>query len=150
MTASRRTLHCHMLTDSELMEGFENGSLSEFPHAQHVRLTIVYLARHGRDETLRRMSDGLRRFATSKGHPEKFHVTMTRAWVDLIDAARAANPSADDPASLVAACPQLLDRDALLRFYSPERLHSDEARERWVPPDRAFHPHPDGISVRLR
>ncbi len=28
------------------------------------------------------------------------------------------------------------DRDYLLRFYSRERLFSDEARGRWVPPDR--------------
>jgi hypothetical protein len=124
-----------MLTEDELVAGFEAGSLAEFPHEQHVRLTIVYLCRHGRAETLRKLSDGLLRFATAKGHPEKFHVTMTRAWIDFIDAARRAHPGVEDPAGLVAACPELLDRDALLRFYSRDRLGSAEARERWVPPD---------------
>ncbi len=126
-----------MLTDDELVEGFEAGSLADFPHEQHVRLTIIYLARHGRAETLRKLSDGLLRFATAKGHPEKFHVTMTRAWIDLIDAARRAHPGVEDPARLVEACPALLDRDALLRFYSRDRLGSAEARERWMPPDLA-------------
>jgi hypothetical protein len=126
-----------MLTDDELVEGFEAGTLSAFPHAQHVRLTIVYLARHGQDETRQKMLEGLVRFATAKGQPQKFHVTMTHAWIDLIDAARRAHPEAPDAAALVAACPELLDPDALLRFYSPERLKSVEARERWVPPDRA-------------
>jgi hypothetical protein len=125
-----------MLTDDELVRGFESGLLSEFHHSDHVRLTIVYLARHGREDTLNRMADGLLLFATLKGHPEKFHVTMTRAWVDLIDAARAAHPEAPDAAALVAACPQLLDPNALLRFYSAERLNSDAARGQWVPPDR--------------
>jgi hypothetical protein len=125
-----------MLTEDELIRGFEEGSLSAFPHAEHVRLTIVYLMRHGRDETIRKMYDGLLRFAAGKGQPEKFHVTMTRAWVDLIESACRANPEIDSPGALVARCPQLLDRNALLRFYSPERLNSAEARERWVAPDR--------------
>jgi hypothetical protein len=129
-------LHCvAMLTDDELVQGFEAGSLTAFPHAQHVRLTIIYLARHGRDETLRRMCDGLLRFATVKGDPEKFHVTVTRAWIKLIESARRAHPGIHDPGALVAACPQLLDQNALLRFYSPERLNSGEARLRWLPPD---------------
>jgi hypothetical protein len=80
--------------------------------------------------------EGLLRFATAKGHPEKFHVTMTRAWLDIINAARHAHPDLD-PASLVEACPELLDRNALFRFYTPERLNSDEARAGWIAPDRA-------------
>jgi hypothetical protein len=126
-----------MLTDDELVLGFEAGSLSAFPHADHVRLTIVYLMRLGRGETLRKMYDGLLRFATAKGQPDKFHVTMTRAWVDLIESALRARPEANSPAALVGACPELLDRDALLRFYTPERLNSREARARWIPPDKS-------------
>jgi hypothetical protein len=126
-----------MLTDDELVAGFEAGTLAEFHHADHVRLTLVYLARHGRDAALLRMTDGVRRLSSLDGHPEKFHLTMTRAWVDLLEAARRAHPDAADPAALVAACPALLDKDALLRFYSRESLHSDGARTGWVPPDRA-------------
>ena len=125
-----------MVTDHELVASFEAGTLSAFPHAEHVRLTILYLTRHGREETRRKMLAGLVQFATAKGQPAKFHVTMTHAWIDLIDAARRARPDAQDAAALVGAFPELLDREALLRFYSAERLTSDEARERWVPPDR--------------
>ena len=125
-----------MLTDDELIRGFEAASLPAFPHSDHVRLTILYLTRHGREETQKKLFEGLRRFAAAKGVPEKFHVTMTIAWLDLVDDARRRHPAAGDPSALVAACPELLNRDALLRFYSPERLLSDEARQRWVPPDR--------------
>src|ERR1051325_1960545 len=124
------------MTDEELIEGFEAASLPEFPHAEHVRLTILYLVRHGRDETQRRLFEGLRRFAAAKGVPEKFHVTMTIAWLDLVDDARRTHPEARDAGALVTACPELLNRDALLRFYSPERLMSDDARQQWIPPDR--------------
>jgi hypothetical protein len=126
-----------MLTEDELVAGFESATLEAFPHADHVRLTIIYLTRFGREETLRKMYDGLLRFATAKGKPEKFHVTMTRAWVDLIESARRAYPSIETPAALATKCPELLDRDALLRFYSPERLNSREAQADWLPPDRA-------------
>jgi hypothetical protein len=126
-----------VLTDDELVRQFESGALSAFPHAEHVRLTFIYLTRHGRDETLRKMYEGLRNFATAKGVPEKFHVTMTRAWVDLIDSARCAFPQSVTASALIAHCPDLLDRDALLRYYSPERLNSAEARHSWAPPDRA-------------
>ncbi len=125
------------MTDDELVGGFEAGTLAEFHHADHVRLTIVYLSRHGRAEALRKLSDGLRLFATRKGHPEKFHVTLTRAWVDLIDSARTAHPASADAAALVRSCPELLDRNTLHRFYTPELLTSDEARTGWVAPDRA-------------
>ncbi len=126
-----------LLTDDELVDGFEAATLAEFHHADHVRLTLVYLARHGRDGALRRMTDGVRRLSAIDGHPEKFHRTMTRAWVDLLQAARTAHADAPDPATLVAACPSLLDKDALLRFYSRELLHSERARTAWVPPDLA-------------
>jgi len=125
-----------MLTDDELIAGFEAASLPSFPHADHVRLTILYLTRYGRDETQKKLFEGLRRFAVAKGVPDKFHITMTIAWLDLVDDASRRHPDARDPSALVTACPELLNRDALLRFYSPDRLLSDDARQRWVPPDR--------------
>jgi hypothetical protein len=125
-----------MSSDDELMAGFEAASLPAFAHADHVRLTILYLARHGRQETERRLFEGLQRFANAKGVPKKFHVTMTIGWLDLVDDALRKHPDARDAATLVRRCPELLDRDALLRFYTADRLMSDAARERWIAPDR--------------
>src|SRR3954468_6205936 len=124
-----------MMSDDALVDGFERGSLPQFHHADHVQLSIVYLARYGRDEALRRLTAGIQRLAAADGHPEKFHVTLTRAWLDLIDAARDAHPSAPGAAALVAACPELLDKSALDRCYSRELLDSDRARAEWTPPD---------------
>ena len=125
-----------IFTEEELVHGFESGTLGEFPHASHVRLTLVYLRRHGRDDALRRMTDGLQKFVALKGVPEKFHITLTRAWLDLLDSARLAHPEAN-PEILVQICPELLNKDALLRFYSRELLASDAARTGWLPPDCA-------------
>ena len=123
------------MSDDALIDGFEAGSLAQFHHADHVQLSIVYLARYGRDEALRRVTAGIQRLAADDGHPEKFHVTMTRAWLELIDAARHAHPSATGADALVAVCPELLDKSALERCYSRELLYSDRARAEWVPPD---------------
>jgi hypothetical protein len=125
-----------MLPDDEFVRQFEDGTLAEFPHASHVRLTIIYLMRYGRDDALDRVASGIQRFAGIKGAPEKFHVTMTRAWVDLIESARLAHPEIRDPAALVAACPLLLDSRALLHFYARDRLESPAAKGGWIPPDR--------------
>ena len=125
-----------MLSDDELVAGFEAAALTEFHHADHVRLTIVYLARYGSGEALRRLTTGLRRLAAAGGQPGKFHVTMTRAWLELIEAARTAYPHATTPDALVDACPTLLDRNTLRRCYSGETLDSDRARNEWMPPDR--------------
>ena len=135
-----------MLSEEELVCGFEEGSLREFPHASHVRLTLIYLRRHGRDEALQRLMEGLRKFVALKGVPEKFHVTLTRAWLDLLDSTRRAHPEAEQPEALVQACPELLDKEVLLRFYSRDLLMSDAARTEWQPPDRA----PDLDARRLR
>src|SRR5689334_5060013 len=124
-----------MMTDDELIQGFEAASLAAFPHADHVRLTILYLDHYDRAETERRLFTGLQRFAAAKGVPDKFHVTMTIAWLDLVEDARSTFPDARDVVALVAACPELLDRNALLRFYTSERLSSDDARRQWVAPD---------------
>ena len=123
-----------MQSDDELVRGFEAADLAAFPHADHVRLTTIYLRRHGRDETLRLLMAGLRRFAVAKGVPEKFHVTITRAWMELV-ADAVEHHAAADVNALLTAWPLLADKDALLMFYSRERLFSDEARAQWVPPD---------------
>ncbi len=125
------------LSDDELIGRFEAGTLSDFPHAMHVRVTLLYLFRHGYEEALRRMTEGLKNFVSRKGVPEKFHFTMTRAWVELLESARQLRPDADTPEALVRAFPELLEKNALLSFYSPNELQSETARVSWLPPDLA-------------
>lgn len=124
-----------VLSDDDFVSRFESASLDTFGHPDHVRLTIVYLARHGRDGTLSRLTTGIQHLAATAGQPGKFHATKTRAWLELIAAARAAHSDATTAAALVAACPALLNRDLLLRCYSRGLLESPAARSAWIPPD---------------
>jgi hypothetical protein len=96
------------MTDSEFIDAFESGSLppAEFRHRDHLRLTWVYLQRHGRDEAERRLMTGLRAFAIRAGKPGKFDGPLTMAWVEVIDRARAGCATFDE---MIVRRPELLD-----------------------------------------
>ena len=92
--------------------------------------------RHPRDEATRLIRGGIRRYNERQGNPTGYHETITLAWVAVIgqflSARDRTRPVSALAGELLAECG---DRDYLLRFYSGERLLSDEARSRWVPPD---------------
>ena len=125
------------MTDQELLARFETADLEDFRHADHVRVAWIYLERDGRERALEEMLDGIQRFAAAKGAHTKFHHTLTRAWLDLIDLARRQHPDVRSPQALIAACPLLGDSRAVGRFYSADLLGSDAARGAWIEPDRA-------------
>jgi hypothetical protein len=131
-----------MTTDAEIesfVRSFEDGSLprSEWTHARHLVLALWYVRRHGRDRATVLIRDGIRRFNERHGNPTGYHETITLAWVAVIDRFLGGR---DRGVPLPVLAGELLDecgdRDYLLRFYSKDRLFSDEARGRWVPPDR--------------
>ncbi|MFG2905796.1 hypothetical protein ACGF13_12125 [Kitasatospora sp. NPDC048286] len=105
-----------------------------FGHRQHVRLTWLAVRRHGATAALDLIGEGIRRTATKAGAPQKFHVTMTRAWVELV--AHHADDAPDFDA-FAASHPDLLDKDLLARHYLPGTLADERARTSWVEPDLA-------------
>ncbi|MER7756493.1 hypothetical protein [Kitasatospora sp. NPDC097643] len=117
-----------------------------FGHREHVRLTWLAVRRHGSAAALDLVGDGILRTATKAGAPQKFHVTMTRAWVELVghharptEDAEAAEV-ADDFDAFAARHPELLDKDLLARHYRPETLAGERAKTGWVEPDLAPFP----------
>lgn len=128
------TLH---LTDAEFIRDFESCELpnSSFHHADHVRLTWVYVRRFGEVAAGDLITHGIIQFATHYGSPQKYHHTMTRAWVRLVAAAWRATPEANRFEDFVALHPHLLDRSALADYYSASHLDSAAARASWIEPD---------------
>lgn len=126
------------------------GSGGRFGHRQHVQLTWLAVRRHGMPAAIGLVSDGIRRTARYAGAPQKYHETISRAWVELVAHHAIGHPGrpADDPAGGEAAGfaafadrnPVLLDKRLLVRFYRPATLASSEARTGWVEPDRAPFP----------
>ena len=127
------------MADDEVLKAFEAGvePPGGFHHAQHVRVAWCYLCRYRVPEALERFRAGLRRFADAQGSPERYHETITTAYVLLIDERLrvqgrelAWNVFASSNADLLSWNPSILDR-----YYRTATLRSDLARHTFVPPD---------------
>lgn len=122
----------------ELMAEVMAGRM-HFGHREHVQLTWLAIRRYGAPAALQLINSGIQRTARYAGAPQKYHATMSRAWVELVGhhLAEAEFPSFD---AFVAHNRALLDKRLLLRFYEPSTLAAPDARTGWVEPDRAPFP----------
>jgi pyridoxamine 5'-phosphate oxidase len=125
------------MTDDDFLAAFEAGRLDTFRHADHLRLAWTYLLRDGAPRALGQLLTGLQRFAAARGAPEKFHATLTRAWLDLLTAAHDARPDLERVTDAARVWPLLAEPHLIRRFYAGATLDSQAARDGWVPPDRA-------------
>lgn len=124
------------------------GSGGRFGHRQHVQLTWLAVRRYGMPAAIRLVSDGIRRTARYAGAPQKYHETISRAWVELVAHHAIGHPAGQEADfasfdifdTFAAANPLLLDKRLLARFYRPATLAAPAARTGWVQPDRAPFP----------
>lgn len=118
-----------------------------FGHRQHVHLTWLAVRRHGVPAAAGLVAEGIQRTATAAGAPQKYHATMTRAWVELVG--HAARDAQDADATGFDAFadrhPDLLDKDLLSRYYRPETLAA--GKETWVEPDLAPFPGQNSLTA---
>ena len=112
----------------------------DFRHRDHVRMAWNYLHAFPLAAAIGRYSAALRNFATSNGHPERYHETLTWAYLLVVNERMVEHPrsSWDDFAS---ANPDLFvwPDGVLSRYYRAETLASQRARVGFVMPDR-LHP----------
>lgn len=107
---------------------------TRFGHREHVHLTWLAVHRYGTRAAVGLVSDGIRRTATYAGAPQKYHATMSRAWVEIVGHYAAASP--DIPFDeFVDRYPELLDKRLLSRHYRSSTLASAAAKTGWVEPD---------------
>jgi hypothetical protein len=114
-----------------------------FGHRQHVQLTWLAVRHYGTVAAIGLVSDGIQRTARYAGAPQKYHATISRAWVELVGhhaGHEARNHSAAGFDAFAAANPLLLDKRLLTRFYRPATLAGQTARDGWVEPDLAPFP----------
>jgi hypothetical protein len=130
------------MTDQELIESFENGTLSNecFHHREHVRVAFLYVSQYAVLEALQRFSKALRRFAALHGKPQLYHETITWAYVLLIQERVARAEKKQDWDEFAQCNPDLLQwKDGILsRYYHAETLKSELARAVFVFPDLSY------------
>lgn len=134
------------MSDVEFLAGFASGTLAEFHHRDHLRMTWLLLRRDGLERGTRSVIDGIKRFAAAKRAPGRYHETLTRVWIHLVATAMDGTEQCFD--DLLRGHPELLRQDQALRFYRPETLDGADARESWVEPDLAPLPAPRGAPRR--
>lgn len=128
------------MTDQELVEDFERLTLSPelFSHREHVRLAWIYLRNYPPLVALERFCEGLKRFAASLGKAERYHETITWAYLLLIHERMERTKSADSWDTFVEANGDLFDwkESVLTRYYRQETLKSDLAKRVFLFPDK--------------
>jgi hypothetical protein len=120
------------------MAAFEAGTLdpARFHHTDHVRLAWAHLRHYPLPLALDRFGAGLRRLAQAAGKPDRYHETITGAYVLLINE-RMEVAGRDLPwAEFARRNPDLLawKPSILEAYYEAEVLASDLARRVFVLP----------------
>ena len=128
------------MTDDEFIAKFEDGSLAGAPfhHADHVKMTFLYLRRFPALEALQRFSSALAKFAAAQGKPELYNETITWAFFLLIRERMARAGSEQTWEQFAAGNPDLLDwkNNVLKNYYREETLSSDLAKSIFLFPDK--------------
>ena len=123
-----------------VVRGFETGTISrdEWKHAEHLTVALYYLSHHDSETALRKMREGifnlLKAFDVDLSKEMPYHETLTVFWMRTVFGFK----NSRNGASIVEICNELIekfDKDYPLKFYSRERLFSDEARKSFVDGD---------------
>ena len=113
---------------------------SEWTHAAHLSVGAWHVHRFGVEEAVNRLRQAIRALNESHGTPNTdsggYHETITRAYALLIAeflSGQREGTLAQRVGALLAS--PLAHKNALLEYYSKERLMSVAARGEWSGPD---------------
>lgn len=127
------------MNDAELIARFEAGTLSpaDFDHSNHLRVAWLYLRREPFPVALTRVTAGLKRLTERLGAPDKYHETITCAFVCLLaERMGRTQPAATSWERFIGENADLLTqgREVLSAYYSEETLLTPLARRTFILP----------------
>lgn len=125
--------------DKQFLARFEALTLEpgSFDHTAHLRLAFLCITQNGLEPAVTRVGRGIRAFAENLGARDKYHQTITEALVRLIGLRLTRQPASNWQTFLEQNSDLVYQaKEVLFQYYSPERLFSDEARKRFLEPDR--------------
>ena len=127
------------MSNEELIHRFEADAVPEecFHHADHVRLAFAYLCQYPALQALGKFTGALKRFATARGKPDRYHETITHAYFFLIRERMAKSQGAEWEEFAQHNSDLLEWKGGILtRYYQETTLKSDLARAVFVFPDK--------------
>ncbi len=104
-----------------------------FDHRAHLALAHAAVTELGLSTALAQLPPRLGAIASDAGAPDKYHETLTLAWLLLLG--ERMSRCGGGLEALLARHPELLDLDLPARYYRRSTLASEEARRSFVPPD---------------
>jgi hypothetical protein len=109
----------------------------DFDHEAHLRLVYTYLVDHDVAESVQLMRKALTGLLKKAGvePSEKYHETLTEAWVRAVRHFMAETESCESTLDFIGTNRRLLDSRIMMTHYSAELLFSDQARTSFVAPD---------------
>jgi len=111
------------------------GPTGQFRHRQHINLAFYAVRRYGMPDAVGKICTWIRQIAAYERAPQKFHNTVSRAWVEVVAYHVAADPDCADFEAFARRNPALLDKRLLSRHYRSSTLAAEPARRGWVAPD---------------
>ncbi len=127
------------MNDQEFLRALESCELPErdFGHAAHVRAAYLYLQVCEFAGALERIRRAIRNYAGHLGKPDRYHETITVAYLALIQQHICERGSAGGWLAFARDNVELFEPDLLQRFYSQAQLDSEMARRIFVLPVHA-------------
>ena len=124
------------MTDEEFLQALESCTLpeSEFGHYSHVRAGYLYLKKSDFAGALDRIRRSIRAFATHYRRPDRYHETITVAYLALIQQCIYERGDGGGWATFARGNPELFDSELLGRFYERDVLESKLARRVFLLP----------------
>jgi hypothetical protein len=118
------------------------GADGRFGHRQHVHLAYLAVRREGLPGAVQTVCGWIRQLAAYERAPQRYHYTVSRAWVELVVHHLVRDGDGGTFDAFVGRHPALLDKRLLSRQYRSATLAAVAARAAWVEPDLA--PFPSG------
>jgi hypothetical protein len=125
------------MTDDEFLHAFMSSTLpnEQFGHRDHLRLAWLCTRRLGFERACVTVATGIRQFAASQGHADKYHETITQFWLRIVNHMSEERPDIHDFDGFLATFPQLTDKHLPLRHWNRDTMFSPIARTTWIEPD---------------
>jgi hypothetical protein len=124
------------MIDEEFLRALESCRLpeSEFGHAAHVRAAYLYLQQADFGGALQRIRRAISNYASHCGKPERYHETITVAYLALVQQHICERGNGGGWAAFARDNSELFQPGLLGQFYPQEQLESDMARRVFLLP----------------
>jgi hypothetical protein len=125
-----------MMTDAKFLRALEECTLPEsaFGHSAHVRAAYLYLLSGGFAGAVARMRRAIRNYARHLGKADRYHETITVAYVALIQQHIAERGEGGCWESFKRDNADLLQPGLLLQYYPQSQLNCELARRVFLLP----------------